>query len=89
MSLTPRTKPLSREQWGYILWSAIALVVIVPELLAAFFGKHVPWPTLSETVGNLIGDTNGWAAIAIVGGMAILLVHLVLPDAFNPKKKKP
>jgi hypothetical protein len=79
---------MTRAQYGYLLWGCIALLVLVPELLAAFFGKHVPWPTLSETVGNLIGDTNGWAAIALVGGFAILLVHLVLPDTFNPRKKK-
>jgi hypothetical protein len=79
---------MTREQWGYTLWGALFLFFAIPELLAAILGKHVPWPTLSETVGNLIGDTNGWAAIAIVGGMAILLVHLVLPDAFNPRKKK-
>ncbi len=79
---------MTREQWGYALWTGIALLVLVPEILAAFFGKHVPWPTLSETVHNLIGDTNGWAAIAIVAGFAVLLVHFVLPDTFNPRAKK-
>jgi hypothetical protein len=74
----------TRETWGYILWGSLFLLFAIPELLAAFAGKKIPFPTLSETVGNLILKTNGWFAIAIVAGFAVLVVHLVIPSAFNP-----
>lgn len=77
---------MSRETWGYAVWGALMGVGLILELLGVF--KLVPWPSLSATTINLIQRTNGWAAIAVVGGLAILVVHIVLPDAFNPKKKK-
>jgi len=74
---------MTRETWGYIVWAVILGFAAIPELLAAF-SKRVPWPTLSETAGNLIVKTNGWFAIAIVAGLAVLIVHLVAPATFNP-----
>lgn len=78
---------MSRELWGYVIWGSLFLLWAIPEVIAAAFSKRVPFPTLSETVGDLIRLTNGWAAIAIVGGFAILLIHWIMPDTFNPNKK--
>jgi hypothetical protein len=74
---------VTRETLGYIVWASIFGFAAVPELLAAF-DKKIPWPTLSETAGNLIVKTNGWFALLIVAGLAVLVVHLVIPSAFNP-----
>lgn len=61
---------------------------------AAFLGLELPaamgktkWKTLSTTIHDLIDRTDGVAAIAIVGGLSILTVHLVAPDVFESKKK--
>jgi hypothetical protein len=74
---------MTRETWGYVIWGALFVLWAIPELLAAF-SRKMPFPTLSETVGNLILKTNGWFAIALVAGISVLLVHWVFPQAFNP-----
>ena len=72
--------------WSYSIWGSWFLAFVVLELLAAF--KVVPWRTLSSTVWDLIQRTNGIGAIAIVAGLAVLLVHLVAPQVFEKAKKK-
>ena len=40
------------EAWGYAVWSAMGLVVGVPEIWAAVAGDDFVWPTISTTVGT-------------------------------------
>jgi hypothetical protein len=53
-----------RESWGYAVWGAGALVVVIPEVTAAAF-KRVPWPTISATVGHLEYRWS-WVALIVV-----------------------
>lgn len=79
-TLAPEPPPLeavTRREWrGYILWGSLAVVVAVFELLAAFDGDNTPWPTLSETAGNL-QRRHEWTAMPILAGLAVLGARIV------------
>jgi len=81
---------MSKETWGYVLWGTIFAFVAVPELLAAIFGKLVPWPTASTTVWNLQKITS-WSSIVILAGMTVLTVHWVFhwPGPSHPPEVPP
>jgi len=51
------------EAWGYAVWSAMGLVVGVPEVWAAASGDDFVWPTISTTVGHL---QDRWPVVALV-----------------------
>ncbi|WP_157762231.1 hypothetical protein [Nocardia yamanashiensis] len=64
----------------YVLYGLIALMwVVVPSILAMFFGKDVPFPTLFRTIYFLERRAHFIAAI-LLGLLVILLIHL----AFYP-----
>lgn len=67
----------SRLVAGYVIYGLIAVAfLIVPNVLAYWFAKEVPFPTLLRTLENL---NNRWhpAVIIIVAGLSVLAVHLV------------
>jgi hypothetical protein len=51
------------EAWGYAVWSAMGVVVGVPEIWAAAAGSDFAWPTISTTVGHL---QDRWPVVALV-----------------------
>jgi hypothetical protein len=57
----------SREARGYGVWLTMGAVVAVPEIWAAV-SKHVPWPTISGTIGHLEYRWSG-TAIVVVGAI--------------------
>ena len=62
---------------GYVIYGLIAIfLVIIPNALAFWFAKEVPFPTLYRTVANL---ERRWrpAAMVIVAGLVVLMFHLV------------
>jgi hypothetical protein len=65
-----------REVWGYIVWGAMGVVVGVPELWAAIDSKHVPWPTISGTVGYL-EYWHTWVSIFVIGVLVWAAFHAV------------
>ena len=46
---------MTRRQLGYVVWGSAFVVTIVPELLASIDAveKHLPFPTISRTIGHL------------------------------------
>jgi hypothetical protein len=63
---------------GYVIYGLIAVfLVIVPNVLAYWFAREVPWPTLLTTVTDL---ERRWrlAAVVVLAGLVILLLHLAL-----------
>ena len=73
--MTNRFKDLKpSELWGYVVWGLGTLVVVIPELTAAF-GNHVPWPTISATVGHLETRWN-WVALIVVGVIVWVGFHV-------------
>jgi hypothetical protein len=72
---------VSGDYWvqGYVIYGLIAIfLVIIPSVLAYWFAREVPWPTLLTTIVNL---ERRWrpAAAVILAALVILLLHLVLP----------
>jgi hypothetical protein len=62
---------------GYVIYGLIAIfLVIIPNALAFWFAKEVPFPTLYRTVASL---ERRWrpAAMVIVAGLVVLMFHLV------------
>jgi hypothetical protein len=51
------------EAWGYAVWSAMGVVIGVPEIWAAAAGSDFAWPTISTTVGHL---QDRWPVVALV-----------------------
>lgn len=61
---------------GYVLYGLIALAFgIVPNVLAYWFGRDVPFPPLLRTLADL---DRRWhpAAVVVVAGLSVLAVHL-------------
>jgi len=71
----------SGDYWvlGYVIYGLIAIfLVIIPNVLAYWFAREVPWPTLLTTVTDL---ERRWRPVAVVilAGLVILIFHLALP----------
>ena len=68
------------EAWGYLVWSAMGVVIAVPELLAAAGGNNFLWPTISTTVGHLQGRwpvlTLIPVALIVMAGTSVLRIKL-------------
>jgi hypothetical protein len=61
---------------GYVIYGLIAVfLVIIPNVLAYWFAREVPWPTLLTTVTDL---EHRWRPVAVVvlAGLVVLMFHL-------------
>ena len=45
---------MAEDQVGYVIWGVLAIVVLIPELLAAFGREIIPWPGVARTATNLL-----------------------------------
>lgn len=59
---------------NYIVWGSWGAIFLALELPAVF--GLVPWNSLSRTVWNLQVH-HEWLTLPLIGGLAILAVHLV------------
>jgi membrane protein implicated in regulation of membrane protease activity len=79
---------LSSSRWvlAYVLYGLVAIFcIITPNILAFWFKRDVPFPTLFRTVADI---EHRWypAALVIVVGLVVLLIHLAFypwPDIFR------
>jgi hypothetical protein len=51
------------ELTGYLVWSAMGIVIGVPEIWAALSGDDFYWPTISTTVGHL---QDRWPVLTLI-----------------------
>ena len=58
------------EARGYAVWSAMGVVVGVPEIWAAIEGDDFYWPTISTTIGHL---QERWPVVALLPVAAIVM----------------
>jgi hypothetical protein len=61
---------------GYVIYGLIAVfLAIIPNVLAYWFAREVPWPTLLATITAL---ERRWrpAAVVILAGLVTLMFHL-------------
>jgi len=86
----------SESEWGraYVVYGAIAIFwVAVPSVLAYWFSKDVPFPTLFATVADLEQRLH-FVAIVLLALLVVLLLHLAFypwPNIFhgNPTPSSP
>lgn len=69
------------EAWGYAVWSAMGIVVGVPEIWAAIEGDDFYWPTISTTIGHL---QERWPVVAllpvaviVMGGYSVFRIRTI------------
>ncbi len=65
-----------RELAGYAVWGATGAVIAVPEIWASVDSEHVPWPTISGTVGY-IEYWHTWVAVIVIGILVWSVFHSV------------
>jgi hypothetical protein len=65
-----------REAWGYGVWLFFGVIVLVPELWAAFWGNSAKWPTISGVTGALEYDHPVLALVVV--GVIVLCVYSAL-----------
>jgi hypothetical protein len=65
-----------REEAGYLVWGLTGAVIAIPELVAAADSKHVPWPTISGTIGYL-EYWHTWIAVIVIGVLVWAVFHSV------------
>lgn len=58
------------EATGYAVWTAMGVVVGVPEIWAAIAGEDFYWPTISTTIGHL---QDRWPVVALLPVAAIVM----------------
>lgn len=63
---------------AYVVYGLVAVLwVVVPSVLAMFFAREVPFPTLFRTIGYLERRAHPLAAV-LLALLVILLLHLTL-----------
>lgn len=68
------------EGWGYAVWSAMGVVIGVPEIWAAVAGDDFLWPTISTTVGHL---QDRWPVVALIP-VALIVMAAYSVFRFQP-----
>jgi len=76
------TATTASGEWvlGYVIYGLFAIfMVIIPDVLAFWFARDVPFPTLAVTIADL---ERRWspATMVIVAGLVVLMFHLALPQ---------
>jgi hypothetical protein len=67
---------MTEDQFGYVVWGILALIVAIPEVIAAFGREFVPWPGFARTVTHLQARIP-WLAVVFLAAFAVLGVHIV------------
>jgi hypothetical protein len=73
---------------GYVFWGLVALFIGVPDVLAASSNRvkaDIPWPTISNLVGNDLEGHHHWVALLVVGLIVVVTIHAF---TYPPAKKK-
>ena len=65
----------TREKLGYVVWGAVALFLLVMELLAAFT-HGLAFPTVSKTVADLERHHH-WVKLVMLAGFVTLTARIV------------
>jgi hypothetical protein len=81
---------VTKQDFGYIVWGCLAVIVIVTEVMAKIGSTWLRLPSMAATAADLQARWP-WVATIILAGMAVLAVHLVFypwPD-LNLKPELP
>ena len=79
---------MTKDQVGYVIWGALAIVVLIPELLAALGRERIPWPGVARTATNLSARIP-WLALVFLAGFVILGVHIIFYPLALARMRRP
>jgi hypothetical protein len=67
---------MTKQDLGYIVWGALAVLIVITEVMAGIGKAWLGLPSIERTAADLQARFP-WAATIILAGMAVLAVHLV------------
>lgn len=69
---------MTRRRLGYLVWGLAFVVIVVPELLASInvVEKHLPFPTISRTIGHLEAVNPAWEIFPTM--LIVLFIYALL-----------
>jgi len=69
---------MTRRRLGYLVWGVAFVVIVVPELLASINSveQHLPFPTISRTIGHLEAVNPVWEIFPTM--LIVLFVYALL-----------
>jgi hypothetical protein len=69
---------MTRRRLGYLVWGLAFVVIVVPELLASVNAveQHLPFPTISRTIGHLEAVNPVWEIFPTM--LIVLFVYALL-----------
>jgi hypothetical protein len=73
--------------FGYVVWGLTGVAIAVPEIWAAVDSEHVPWPTISGTVGY-IEYWHDWVAVIVIGVLVWGAFHAVKYSRPQPEARR-
>jgi hypothetical protein len=66
----------TKRRWGYLVWVAAALMLVVPEITAAISHGALGFVTASETIGH-IERYHNWVELGVVGAIVLIVFSLL------------
>jgi hypothetical protein len=69
---------MTRRRLGYLVWGLAFVVIVVPELLASInvVERHLPFPTISRTIGHLEAVNPIWEIFPTT--LIVLFIYALL-----------
>jgi hypothetical protein len=69
---------MTRRRLGYLVWGLAFVVIVVPELLASIDAveRHLPFPTISRTIGHLEAVNPIWEIFPTM--LIVLFIYALL-----------
>lgn len=69
------------EVWSWVIWGALALVVLVVELVAVFTEKRTGLLPLTRVVRDRLMKKSKLARLGVLFFLTWLLAHFIIPEA--------
>lgn len=66
----------TKRRWGYLVWVAAALMLVVPEITAAISNGALGFVTASETIGH-IERYHNWVELGVIGAIVLIVFSLL------------
>lgn len=66
----------TKRRWGYLVWVAAALMLVVPEITAAISNGALGFVTASESIGH-IERYHNWVELGVIGSLVLIVFSLL------------
>lgn len=69
----------AKRRWGYLVWVIAGIVIVVPEITAAWDGDLLPFTTISGMVGHLERHHNGVELLVVSAIVFVVFSTIRVP----------